>query len=154
MTDLTPRVALETRQHRAFTNVTVNDGNLPLNPNDTAPAKVVVYVSAVPSSKGAVAGFASSPDPSTVYTGGLQWSPSFANSKHAVLVIFMFVTDTTPHPTSVTYTGNGLYYTNTYTVQTATEQAMCIPYSDATYSFTVNFSDNTTHDPQIVVTPL
>jgi hypothetical protein len=164
MTDLAQRVTIETTQHQALTNVTMNDGNLPLNPNNSSPGKVLVYVSADTSSGTTVPTFASSPNPTTVYTGGLQWSPSSTNSEHAVLVIFVFMTDTTPCPASITYTysgsGSTLYYTNTWSGQNGTQQvdkqAMCIPYTsnNANYSFSVNFSDSTSHDPQIVVTPL
>ena len=163
MTDAAQRVAIETAPQRASSDATVNSGTLALNPDSGAPGKVEVYVFGVIDSNTTVSGFAFSSDAATVYTGGLSWSPSTTNSNYALSVVFIFVPNTTPSltPTSINYTGTSLLYTKTWSSQVGTtamqKQAMTIPYTSAastTYNFTVKFGNGTSHDPQIVVTPI
>lgn len=147
MSDLAQDIELTTRQPRMFddTPPTRAGGLLQLQSSAT-PIPVYVYTFTSPITQ---AGFAATADATTFYTGGIGCPISTENAQ---FITFVFLQGTTPYVTGIDC---DLPYSATYTINSQSMQAMCIPPLEfrATYSFFISFSNGAKHDPQIVVTP-
>lgn len=155
MTELAQQIAIGTAPNQAFTSTPAqNTANLPLNLNNSSPARVKVYVYTFTGSSN-TAGFALSKHAQTFYTGGLAWNCQ-PTSPYALFVTFEFLQDTNTYATSISC--SSLSYSDSYGGDFNDQaQDLCIPPQSQTqtYSFTVGYSDNgKSEDPQIVVTPI
>jgi hypothetical protein len=82
----------------------------------------------------------------TYFTGGIHWEfPT--GTETAMFVTFKFVTDVAGIDC------DDLEYSAVYG-ENGDRQDLCTPALECQYQFTVSFSDGTSHDPRIVVTPV